>query len=107
MLLRSLEVKPRPTSLRQSRVPLARSRQRATSFFDWLSREETKTRFCQMMGVPEPGPGMGVDQARFLFLSRVSGRLVAGLEPLKAGPRHWGQLAAPFWARAVVGRRGR
>src|SRR2546428_14009922 len=102
MLLRSLEVKPRPASFRQRTLPSLRSRQRARSFFDWASRARTRTLGPQTIGVPLPGPGSWVDQARLLSLSSLSGRLAAALEPFRNGPRHCGQFvaaAAPSSAR--------
>src|SRR2546426_10120598 len=100
MLLRSLEVNPRPTSFRQRTLPLVRSRHRPRSFLDWASRALTKSLVPQTTGVPLPGPGSGDDQARLLSLSSLSGRSLAGLEPLSSGPRHWGQLAPASFASA-------
>jgi hypothetical protein len=45
------------------------------------------------MGVADPVPGIGADQARF-SLASVAGRFFSVVVPLKCGPRHCGQFSA-------------
>src|SRR5437762_3595994 len=48
----------------------------------------------QMMGVAPLRSGRGSFQAMFSSVDQRTGRLVSGLMPFSAGPRHWGQFSA-------------
>ena len=83
-----------PRRVCQRTLPSAAERHIAASAFEVASVELTKTRSPTMMGVASPGPGSAADQATPSVRLHVAGRPVSGLEPLKSGPRQWGQSAA-------------
>ena len=66
----------------------------ATSVRACASVELTNTRFPQMTGVADDGPGRAVVHLTCAVLENFTGRFVSGEEPLKAGPRHCGHWAA-------------
>src|SRR6476620_7480490 len=90
--LRPLLAEMSETSFCQRTLPSVRERQRARSVpsFCWAV---VKIRSPQTIGVPLLWPGMFADQ-RAWALSMVAGRSFADVEPLKLGPRHWGQLSS-------------
>src|ERR1044071_6253039 len=76
----------------QAILPVVRSTQVARILDSvWTVR---KMRSSKTMGVLAPRPPSAVFQTRVLAGSRVAGRLVSELEPLRFGPRHWAQLSA-------------
>src|SRR5256885_4453121 len=85
---------PTPTSCFQSALPLVRSMQMASRVFATGSTELTKTRFSQTIGVAAEGPGISAAQRTFSVLENRAGKPVSLLDPLKNGPRHWGQFSA-------------
>ena len=78
----------------QSCLPVFWSKQSATKSLVPRSIEVTKTRPLEIMGVAPLGPGRGAIQAIFSVRLQEAGRFSSSVEPLKKGPRHWGQSVA-------------
>ncbi len=66
--------------------------QMAYSFLYVLSVEVMKTESPQTMGVAELSPGSASSQATFSVSLHEVGRSFSFDEPLRKGPRHWGQF---------------
>lgn len=82
-----------PVSCRQTTLPVAASRHRATRPPVFSSTLLTNTRSPHTIGVDPLWPGIGAAQATFSVRLNVAGRFVSVVEPLKNGPRHCGQFS--------------
>src|SRR5262245_13380191 len=79
--------------------PLSRSRQYAASESLEASVVETKTRSPHTAGVAALGPGSVAVQTTFSLRPHLSGNPFSSVEPLKNGPRNWGQSLATALAQ--------
>jgi hypothetical protein len=67
-----------------------------------LTVEATKTLPPQITGVAPLGPGNARVQAIFCVELHEVGKSVSSVDPLKKGPRHWGQSVAKTGAQSVA-----
>ncbi len=101
-LLFSSRPKPSLALLSQRTLPVFRSRQSA-AYRGLVSASvvETKTRSSQMAGVAALGPGNPTVH-RAVSRVHVCGSPFSSVEPLKCGPRHWGQFSAGAEQPSVI-----